>query len=108
VLGEETGTGILIMLIRFLFIVFVWYMLIAPLILRLFKRYLDKQRNRYSFEVKNVLEALPSLKRMVVYSWDFSSKEKGIKRLKSFLIFTVVIILMSNPKDERDANNEII
>jgi hypothetical protein len=78
--------NILMMLIRAILILIIWYFFLSPYASRLFNKFLKKQKNKNSEEVKKILEFLPEMKIIVQHSWKYSKEQKGLKKLKQFIL----------------------
>ncbi len=90
---KSQGAAALIMLIRSVIIMLVWYFLVSPLAMRLLHRYLKKKQNTYSLEIQNILYVFPLLKAVVRQSWIDSSSHRKIRRLSRFIEIVIVTIL---------------
>ncbi len=90
---KSQGAAALIMLVRSILIMIVWYFLISPLTMRLLHRYLKKKQNSYSLEIQNILNIFPILKAVVRQSWADSSSHHKFRRLSRFVEIVMVTIL---------------
>jgi len=79
--------------IRTLLIIAVWYLLLAPLLMFLLRRFLNKKQSRYSREVSNALAVIPSLRRLAVLAWKNSAPRRGPARLYAFLSMLIAYSL---------------
>ena len=84
--NKEYFSDILIMFIRAILIIIIWYFFLSPNVYKLFNRLLNKQKNENSEEVKKVLEFLPEMKIIAQYSWKYSKEQKGLRKLKQFIL----------------------
>lgn len=84
---------IIIMFIRSIVITVIWFFLFAPYVMKIIQRLLSKKKSEYSNEVENIVNLLPEMKAAVKYSWNESSKTKGVGRIKLFLSYIFVITL---------------
>lgn len=64
--------------------IFVWYMLIGPLLTKLIQKLLQKQESRYSDEVLNALSFLPVMRRLASLAWQKSKSYSGLARWQFF------------------------
>lgn len=85
--------SILIMMIRAIVISIVWFYLLSPILLEVIKKLLHKKQNLYTDEIKGIMSHFPFYKSIVSITWKASAKQKGIKRLKYFIIATLVNVL---------------
>lgn len=95
-LGKGKTVEVLIMVFRAVAIMLVWYFLLAPLFLKLFQIFLKKKQNQYSAEINKIVDIFPHFRKLVVYCWKISSKKKGYRRLKYFLIQLVTFLLLTD------------
>jgi hypothetical protein len=94
-LGNGLGSQMIIMILRSFIITFVWFYLIAPLVIKLFKRFINKNKLKYSEDVNRVILILPDLKIIVKSSYDNSSSYHGIKKIKEFISSLIAFIVLS-------------
>ncbi len=88
--SEGYGGKIALMLLRAVIVTVLWYYLLAPLLLRLLQRFLDKKRGRYASEIRSIVELLPALRAIVSQSWRESAGQRGLKRVQR-LVYLVVL-----------------
>jgi hypothetical protein len=93
-LGSSTSLNILFMLIRSIIITIIWFFIISPLLLRLFERYINSKRSRYTEQVSSITNLFPGFKIMISYAWNKSSSLTGIPRVKKFISHSLVLLLM--------------
>jgi hypothetical protein len=96
-LYPETGrfdvNAIIIMLVRSVLIMVIWFFIIAPRITNYLKKYLNKKQNKYAKEFSSFVSFMPNLKILVASALKASSKFKKVKRIKLFLITCLVYLL---------------
>ena len=80
---------IILMLVRAVIIITLWYFLVAPLLIGIFSKIIAKQKSRHLEEIDNILQLFPVLKETAVLSWNDSKTFRGIKKIKIF-IFNLV------------------
>ncbi|MEO6491190.1 MAG: hypothetical protein ABIO04_14710, partial [Ferruginibacter sp.] len=80
-------------LVRSIFIILTWYILLSPIIMILIRKLIYKHQSRYHDEMKEVLKLIPETKHIFTHSLELSSAEKGFSRLKSFLKILLINIL---------------
>lgn len=64
---------------------FVWYMIIGPIVTKLIQRILQKKETKYSEEVLKTLSFLPVLKQLAALAWQQSKEHKGLQRWNLFV-----------------------
>jgi len=74
----------------------IWYSLVGPLALKFLKRFLKKKENLYASEISKIVDSFPHLRSLVSYCWKISSPEKGYRKIKSFLIYLVSFLLLTD------------
>jgi len=95
-LGSNKAAEILIMVLRALLIMIIWYSLLGPLALKYLRKYLKKKENLYTTEINKIVDSFPHLRSLVSYCWKISSSEKGYRKIKSFLIYLVSFLLVTD------------
>jgi len=81
---------VLTLLIRSTLVLFVWYFLLAPILTRLFKKWLQRKRNRLSEEMERILDLLPQTQSIIEQSWRRSNARRGWPRFSFFIKISVV------------------
>ncbi|MBA4317542.1 MAG: hypothetical protein C0412_04000 [Flavobacterium sp.] len=94
-LGKGLGSQMIIMILRSVIITIVWFYLIAPIVIKLFKKFIEKSKMKYSEDVNRVILILPNLKASVKSSYDSSASLKGTKRIKEFISSLIACIVLS-------------
>ncbi len=92
-ISESQAVKALIMIIRALSIMAIWYFLLGPWILKLYQKYMSKKQNVYTIDVQNTLDVLPVLYRIIYQTWQNSRSYNGLKRVKVFVVSVFVNIL---------------
>jgi len=77
-------SDIIIMIVRAIIIITLWYFLISPLLLNILSKIISKNRIKHLNELDDILHLFPSLKQVVALSWKDSKGYRGIKRIKVF------------------------
>jgi hypothetical protein len=72
------------MLIRSCIILICWLLVLQPLLALALKKWLMKEKRRSHQVVTGILDLLPTTKTIVEKSWQFSSSQKGFRRLGLF------------------------
>ncbi|RMG74968.1 MAG: hypothetical protein D6722_01740 [Bacteroidetes bacterium] len=82
----EGGPPLLWLLLRVILVLALWYLLVAPALLWLLRRYLLKQRGQFEAEVAQALDMLPLLRQYAWQAWRDSAPRRGPARLWLFVI----------------------
>jgi len=69
IFGKDQGGAALIMIIRSAGIMLLWYIWLAPLMLRLVKKLLHRRQTLYWQDIYTIMEIFPVLRQMTVQSW---------------------------------------
>lgn len=85
--------SLLIMILRGILLMFVWYKFLSPLLMSVFKKVMNKKRNKYTKEIENIVNVLPLFKSVIFFCWQESSPEKGPKKLYRFFSLTLLNLL---------------
>lgn len=88
------GERVIIMMIRAVLILFLWFTFLSPILFKWFSGVLQKHKNRYSNELRKILNDFPRLKGIVHAAWKDSEKSKYILRLKLFLSTVIALLLV--------------
>lgn len=80
-------------LFRSLLIFFSWYLIVAPVIMKLINFRLKSQEIKQQTAVNQIMLLLPEIKYIFTQSWFLSAAEKGLSRAKLFLKLLLVNIL---------------
>jgi hypothetical protein len=91
--------SLLIMLLRGVILMFIWYKFLSPLLLSGFKKLMDKKKNKYTGEIENVVSILPLFKSIILFCWKETSGEKGLKRLHRFFSLSLLNLLTAEIKN---------
>jgi hypothetical protein len=94
--GKNKIYDILIMILRSLLIVFVWFTFAAPFLLKLFRKFIAKKKIIYAEEIDEIVGLFPHLKIIINESWKISASSKGLHRIKSFLSYAFVFLILSD------------
>ena len=79
------GIEIIIMLIRSIVLTIIWYGLLAPIVKKIFQKYLSSKKSVYAKEIDEMMNMFPQFRKIVSYCWKNSQKKAGIKRIHYFL-----------------------
>jgi hypothetical protein len=101
--SETAALKAIIMVIRSIIIMIIWYLLAGPFFLKLYKNYINKHGSKFSRDVNSTILILPATKSIVAYSWKYSKKYGNFKRLKYFILTTLInILVLELPEDEKN------
>ncbi len=91
----------MIMVIRSLLIMNLWFFFISPLIMKYFNRFMNKKRRMNEGDVKIIMRSIPQIKTITLACWEYSSHYKFTKRFFVFmeLLFMVIINGLSEAED---------
>lgn len=65
--------------------ILIWYIILAPLFAKVIRHILNKQTDRYSRQVENVLSFLPVLNQLAAEAWRNSKTSPAVKRIPVFI-----------------------
>lgn len=85
---------VLHILMRSFLIILTWYFLIGPLLLKLLKRWLEKQKTKFQGSISEILLLIPSTNSLVTSSWNYTENKRGLKRLSVFFKIVMVNALL--------------
>jgi hypothetical protein len=94
-ISKSKTIEILIMIVRSLFVIFIWYVWVSPFILKLFRKFLNRKKSAYSEELEAIINLFPRFRTIVTINWNHSLKYKGIKRLSYFLKSSFIGLLFT-------------
>ena len=94
-LEENVAISVMMMLMRALVITLLWYFLLAPIVKKLFQKFIVKRKSEYSKELEEIISMFSQFKEIVNYCWKLSKDKKGIKRVRSFLSTSFYYLLLS-------------
>ena len=84
---------IIVMIVRSILIMFIWFYFISPLIKKYIRNRLTKTNGKYSKEIEYIVSGIPEIKQIVISVWKYSSEYKGFWRIYQFIIFCLIYIL---------------
>ena len=91
--SESVAVNAVIMIVRSILVMGIWFFVLSPYLTTLFKRYSGKGGNRYSGEIRSVMEDLPRYRTIVSHCWTISKGKFLPFRLKEFIVNTFALIL---------------
>lgn len=86
------------LLTRVVGVIAVWYFLVAPLLMRLLQRFLQKKASQYREEVAAALELLPVFRVLVKAAWVETRPMKGWRRWKELVMRIITYALLYSGK----------
>ena len=89
-----------IMVIRSLLIMNLWFFFISPIIMKYFNLYMDKKKNMREGDVQIIMHSLPQIKMITKACWNYSARYKYIKRFFTFM--ELLFMFTVNIKAEND------
>ncbi|WP_337866110.1 hypothetical protein [Ignavibacterium sp.] len=92
---NDTRFEILIMIIRAISLTILWYAVLAPVVRKIFQKFLEKNKSKHSTEINEMIELFPQFRKIVAYCWKESQSDKGIRRIKLFLSRSFYYLLLS-------------
>ena len=93
--SELASLDIIIMLIRSIILTVLWYALLAPIVRKMFQKFISGKKSFYSKEIDEILNLFPQFKKIVGFTWKESQSLKGLKRIKHFLSTSFYYLLLS-------------
>lgn len=95
-------TAVLLMLIRAVAIIFVWFYIISPLISRFLRNKLVENKNNYNKEISEIVNQLPFLKTAAYTIWKSTSEYSGFKRIYHFIVMTLAYALYEKNSPDKE------
>jgi hypothetical protein len=92
---KNAAMSVLIMIFRSLVITFIWYSLLAPIVRKLFQKFIAKRQSKYSKDQDEIISMFPQFRKIVNYCWKLSGDKKGYKRIRYFLSTSFYYLLLS-------------
>ena len=91
--SETAGLREIIMIIRSIFIMMIWYKYLGPFLMNKYKKYIKTKGSKYVNEFNYTMNFLPVVKSTVINSWQGSKKYKAIYRIKYFILLTLINLI---------------
>jgi hypothetical protein len=92
VFEKSQGTAAIIMLLRSVLIMFVWFKIAAPITMKGLNTFIQRKEHVYAQEVQGIINAFPELKYIVRQSWQEGTGLSRGKRLNHFLFHLLLRI----------------
>ena len=97
---DSQGKMAIVMIVRSMVIMFLWYTIAGPLLRKVYYRYLTQKKSKYSAEVEQTVRIMPLLKIMVVHSWTNSKDFPGFFKFKRFITILIVSLFTVDIPEE--------
>ena len=91
--SRTQGMKALIMILRAVFILILWYLLIGPQLFKLYQRWARNKTNQYASQVQGAIDIFPSLRYIIRQTWQKSKEFHGVQRMKIFIVHSLASIL---------------
>jgi hypothetical protein len=91
---DNIALEIIIMLIRSVLLTTFWYLFLAPIVKKLFNKYLAGKSFVYTKEIAEILNMFPQFRKVVAYCWKSSSNKKGFNRVHYFFSTSFYYLLL--------------
>ncbi len=91
--GNNLAVDIVIMIVRSLVIMFLWYTFLSPFILKLFQQYLSRKSRSYSVKIETMVSTFPRFRILISHAWSRTSDQKGFIRIKNFILLSFLFLL---------------
>jgi hypothetical protein len=85
--------SILLMLIRSILIISIWFLYLSPILIRLIRRLLDRRQTKYTNEINRIILHIPVYKQIVSMMWKSSAEFRGLKRINYLITGLLVNVL---------------
>ena len=92
---QESGNGVLILLtiFRAIGITLLWFFFVGPIALKYFQKIIKLNQNKYTDEIKSILQSFPYYKDITQKCYALASSASGLARIKLFIKLTLINIL---------------
>ena len=103
-LGSGVASDILVMLLRSVAVMIIWFSFISPVLVKVIKRIFSGTQIKYAVEINNIINMFPRLKNIIDYCWKHSGEYKGMKKVKSFFSTVIILWLTADFRDKNSAD----
>ncbi len=93
VFEQSQGAAALIMVVRSIMIMSLWYFLLGPFLLKRLRAFLAKKKTVYATDVEGIMALLPVFRSLVKGSWQESAGENRYGRLNRFVFLLIARVL---------------
>jgi hypothetical protein len=101
VFEESKGIAALVMIIRSVVIMTIWFYAVGPLLMKKLRSYLFKKESDHRNEVRDILNLLPNIKHIIQKSWKSSPRERNARSLAKFAENLLVYLLSADLSAEK-------
>ncbi len=99
-IAKSEGEKIIVMLVRVISVLLIWYLLLLPIVTKFLNKLLKKTELKYKTEIESIILDFSSMKNLVFESWKMSRKSGKVKRFVNFFFYIIVFIIYSGLEDE--------
>lgn len=96
VFEKSKGMAALIMIIRSVVLLSLWFFLLAPYLTGKLRTFLSRKQSLYAGEIDQILKIFPLLKAIIRNSWQRSGKYTSLKRIHFFIVFSLTQLMTIN------------
>ncbi len=96
--GENHAYEILIMLIRGVVIISLWFLIVSSTLKKHLRKALSQYQFKYTEEIERIASLFPAFRKVMNYCWNKSASAGGLKRIRIFLVESVLLMLISDLK----------
>ncbi|HGY56516.1 MAG TPA: hypothetical protein ENK44_12475 [Caldithrix abyssi] len=93
VFDQSQGAAALIMVVRSVMIMTIWYFLLGPFLLKRLRSFLAQKETAYSADVESIMTLLPVFRSLVKGSWQESAGENRYRRFNRFIFLLIARVL---------------
>jgi hypothetical protein len=97
-LGKNHAYEILFTLVRAIVIMFFWFSIISPFLMKHFKKFIEKKNFKHASELNQITILFPGFKQIINFCWKISAIEKGTKRIRKFFADSLALLLLAEIK----------
>ena len=84
--------------LRGLCIMLAWNFFIAPMVIKVIGNWAEKYQLKNNGKVQQIILLIPEMRNIIQLSWHLAKSSSRIKRVKTFVINTVILIFYYNDK----------
>jgi hypothetical protein len=100
VFEQSKGLTVLLMILRSIVIMTLWYFTVGPFLMGKLRHYLNRKETKYKAEVESIVTILPVLRRIVQKSWITSRQYKYRQRIYFFIETLLIHIVCAEIVEE--------
>lgn len=102
VFEKSKGYAALVMILRSIMIMVIWYYLLGPFLLKHLRRFLNKKSTVYQSEVNDILNFIPTMKQIITHTWAETKDIKLFRRIPQFVEGILIYLLTLEFKEVKD------